>query len=112
MKIGYLRICQRSQLSCNRIKLKGTHSLHDFLILGFFQPRFCLRLLLGLGLLARTGSEWCLLPGNFKAKAPTLLDVVLEDPMDVATATLSELIDRVDSGTRLGNKKDDNLVLF
>jgi hypothetical protein len=60
-----------------------------------------LRLLLGLGLLARTGSEWCLLPGNFKAKAPTLLEVVLDDPMDVAAATLSELIDRVDSGTRL-----------
>ena len=86
------------------MKLKGTHSLQDFLILGFFQPRFCLRLLLGLGLLARTGSEWCLLPGNFKAKAPTLLEVVLDDPMDVAAATLSELIDRVDSGTRLGEK--------
>ena len=73
-----------------------------------------MRLLLGLGLFARTGSEWCLLlldPGNFKAKAPTLLEVMLVDPMDVATATLSELIDRVDSGTRLGNSRNENNTL-
>lgn len=50
-------------------------------------------------------------PGNFKAKAPTLLEVMLVDPMDVATATLSELIDRVDSGTRLGNSRNENLTL-
>ena len=66
-------------------------------------------MLLGLGLFPRTGSEWCLLllllePGNFKAKAPTLLEELVVDAMDVATATLSELIDRVDSGTRLENK--------
>ena len=29
--------------------------------------------------------------------------------MEVATATLSELIDKVDRGTRLGNKIDENL---
>ena len=49
-------------------------------------------------------------PGNFKAKAPTLLEELVVDAMDVATATLSELIDRVDSGTRLGNKIDENLI--
>ena len=48
-------------------------------------------------------------PGNFKAKAPTLLEELVEEVMDVATATLSELIDRVDRGTRLRNKKNENL---
>ena len=49
-------------------------------------------------------------PGSFKAKAPTLLEELVLDAMDVATATLSELIDRVDSGTRLGKKKMKNLI--
>jgi len=81
--------------------MKDLNSLQDFLILGFFHPKFCFRLLLGLGLLPITGSEWCRDPGSFKAKASTFLEVELLVDVEFAAATLSELIERVDRGTRL-----------
>ena len=76
-----------------------THSLHDFLILGFFHPRACFLSLLGLELEPNTGSLWCLPPppGSFRAKLarPGVEEVA------AGAETLSELIDRVARGTRL-----------
>ena len=60
-----------------------------------------------------TGSEWCRDPGSFKAKASTFLEVELLVDVEFAAATLSELIERVDRGTRLGRMlvKNSNLIL-
>ena len=98
-----------------KLEMKCTHSLHDSLILGFFQLRVCfLPSLLGLG--PSAGSllllwvlllPWpcsccslkCLEPGSLRAKAEARSWLL--EPWPVVE-TLSEVMERVAKGTRLG----------